>query len=232
MGPLVLHQALEQSCDVYFYTVAMRLGLARLVNGLRQFNLGKLTHIGLAEEAPGFLPHISGPMDSLHDRTNAIFMGIGQGPIAVTPLQMACAYTALLRGGEWMRPQIIQGVRRPPPRPIRIRPADLAVIKQGMWEVVHAPLGTAFNLKMKLPIAGKTGTAQTAERLDVNGKITVKKGDDGWFASYAPATNPRYVAVCVVEMTSKEGAGSAGPIVRQTFLDMEKRGYLPQVDVP
>ena len=84
---------------------------------------------------------------------------------------------------------------------------------------------------MALPVAGKTGTAQTAQVQVINGKKTVVKGDDGWFVGYVPAENPKYVIAAVVEMGG-EGGSSAALLVRQCVLALETRGYLPKVDKP
>ena len=230
-GPLNMVQALEQSCDTYFYRVGMKLGLKRLVEGYRAFGLGSATGIGLHEETSGYLPPVQPDRSQFRITDWAIMMGIGQGPMAVTPLQMANAYTAMLRGGVWMQPQIIEQLHRPPPRLLHLNVPALSSVHQGMYLVVHGPNGTAPLLRMGLPVAGKTGTAQTAERIDINGKITIKKGDDAWFVGYVPANKPKYVLVAIVEMGG-DGGRRAGPIVKTCIQLMQQRGYLPQAATP
>ncbi|HTV48325.1 MAG TPA: penicillin-binding transpeptidase domain-containing protein [Phycisphaerae bacterium] len=230
-GAIDMPTAIEQSCDVYFYTVGMRLGLARLTDGLRSFGLGATTGVGLPEESAGFLPNVDVlENNALAVRTDPIFMGIGQGPISATPLQMATAYAALLRGGLWIAPQLIQGLGPQPQRQIQLNTDELAYIRQGMYLVVHGSSGTAHALQMNIAVAGKTGTAQTSERITQDGKTTVLHANDGWFVGYVPADNPQYVIAAVVEMTGGEGGSTAAPIVRQCIIDMEKHNYLPQVD--
>ncbi len=230
-GPLTLVGALEQSCDTYFYQVGMRLGFKRLVAGYREFGLGRPTGVGLPEDSGGSLPRVHGKGTSLADQTNAIFLGIGQGPITLTPLQLANAYTALLRGGIWMAPQLIEEFPRPPPRRIKLEAADMGYIWRGMYQVVHGSKGTAPVLRMNIPVAGKTGTAQTRQLLRKNGKMTLVKGDDAWFVGDVPANDPKYVIAAVVPMGG-DGGRRAGPIVRQCILDMEQNGYLPKLDTP
>ncbi len=230
-GPLNMVQALEQSCDTYFYRVGMKLGLQRLVAGYRTFGLGSATGLGLHEETAGYLPPEQPDRSQFRITDWAIMMGIGQGPMAVTPLQMANAYTDMLRGGVWMQPQIIEQLHRPPPRIFHLNMPDLSFVRQGMYLVVHGPNGTAPVLRMGLPVAGKTGTAQTAERIDINGKVSIKKGDDAWFVGYAPADNPKYVLAAIVEMGG-DGGRRAGPIVKTCIQLMQQRGYLPQAATP
>ncbi len=230
-GPLNTVEALEQSCDTYFYRVGMKLGLQRLVEGYRTFGLGSATGLGLHEETAGYLPSEQPDRSQFRITDWAIMMGIGQGPMAVTPLQMANAYAAMLRGGVWMQPQIIEQLHRPPPRKFHLNMSDLSFVRQGMYLVVHGPHGTAPVLRMGLPVAGKTGTAQTAERIDINGKVTIKKGDDAWFVGYAPANKPKYVLAAIVEMGG-DGGRRAGPIVKTCIQLMQQRGYLPQAATP
>ena len=230
-GPLNLVAALEQSCDTYFYQVGMKLGLKRLVEGYRAFGLGSATGIGLHEETSGYLPPAQPHRSQFRITDWAIMMGIGQGPMAVTPLQMANAYTAMLRGGVWMQPQIIEQLHRPPPRLFHLNRPDLSAVRRGMYLVVHGPNGTAPVLRMGLPVAGKTGTAQTAERIDIDGKVTIKKGDDAWFVGCVPANQPKYVLAAIVEMGG-DGGRRAGPIVKNCIQLMQQRGYLPQAATP
>lgn len=222
---------LEESCDVFFYNVGMRLGLRRLVAGYRSYGLGSPTGIGLADETAGYLPPVDGAMSKIKRLDDAIMMGIGQGPMAVTPLQMANGYTALLRHGLWMRPQLMEQAHRPPPRRIPLNLDDLPFIFKGMYLVVHGPLGTANMVPFPLPVEGKTGTAQTAELVRQNGKLTVVKGDDGWFIGCVPADHPKYVIAAVVEMGGY-GGQVAGPIVNTCIQLMQKSGYLPEAVHP
>ena len=230
-GPLDLTGAIEQSCDTYFYHVGLWLGFQRMVAGYREFGLGQLTGVGLGDESRGRLPPAHGARDGVSNRTNAIFMSIGQGPLAVTPLQMANAYTTLLRGGIWMAPRLITEFPGPAPRRVPIDTAALPAIRLGMERVVRGPHGTAPILRMAMAVAGKTGTAQTVRRVRRNHHWTVVKGLDAWFIGYVPANHPQYVLAAVVPMGG-DGGRRAGAVVRQCIWDMEHYGYLTKVDGP
>lgn len=160
-GPTDVVSGIEESCDVFFYTVGMKLGLTRLVAGYRSYGLGSPTGIGLAEETGGYLPPTDNSISKIKRLDDAIMMGIGQGPIAVTPLQMANGYTALLRGGLWRQPQLIEQLHRPPPRKININTSYLKYIYKGMYLVVHGPLGTANTVNFTLPVEGKPARANS-----------------------------------------------------------------------
>ena len=228
-GPIDVVHAIEESCDVYFYTVGMRLGFNQVVHTYRSYGLGSPTGIGLPDESAGMLPTPRLGPETQTQRINSIFMGIGQGPMAVTPLQMANAYTAMLRGGIWMPPILIRGMRHPKPRRFYLNPSALTAVRQGMYLVTHGARGTAPVVGGSgIDASGKTGTAQTREAKKVNGKMTIIKGDDGWFVGFAPSGDPRYVVVGMVEMGG-EGGATAAPIVRQCMLDMQARGYLPRM---
>ncbi len=229
-GPIDVVHAIEESCDVYFYTVGMTLGFDRVVHVYRDYGLGSLTGIGLPDESRGMLPTPRPGTETQTERINSIFMGIGQGPMAVTPLQMANAFTAMLRGGVWMPPILIRGIPHPKPRRFYLNPSALATVHRGMYLVTHGAQGTAPVVGQSgLDASGKTGTAQTREIKKIDGKMKVIKGDDGWFVGFAPSDNPRYVVVGMVEMGG-EGGATAAPIVRKCMLDMQALGYLPRMN--
>jgi len=176
-GWLTYRDALERSCNVYFETVADRLGIATLSDWMGRFGLGRPTGIGI-EEFKGWVPAGARGGDfRAHWRATGFSGGIGQGYIAATPLQMANIAATIARSGIWMRPQLVipasDGEPMPPMRPAKIEvpdrvdlhldPEALAACKLGMIEVVNARAGTGKAAHMKdLFVAGKTGTAQGA----------------------------------------------------------------------
>jgi penicillin-binding protein 2 len=180
-GFLTYSDALERSCNVYFETVADRLGIERLSDSYRRFGFGRPTGIGIGE-AYGRLP------SSYHDivpglrRSIGFYGGIGQGWIAATPIQMANGAAMIARNGIWMRPRLVlpgADGNLPPLRKgdwqkvpdrvdLNLPPEALAAARLGMFNVVNSPNGTGeglvkgdFQLE-KLGICGKTGTAQAA----------------------------------------------------------------------
>ncbi len=229
-GPVDVQRALEQSCDVFFYTMGMRLGLQRIVAWDRAFGLDRRVHLGLIEDSRGLLISPHAKLTPLQARNDAIFLGIGQGPIAVTPLQMANAYAALLRDGLYKTPRLIVGAERPAPYQIPIASDVLPLVRRGMRLVVAGAKGTAPVMRMRIPVAGKTGTATVFRNVIKHGKQTVIKEDNAWFVGYVPANHPKYVIAAVMEFGG-EGGAAAAPLVRQAILALERNGYLPPVDL-
>ena len=174
-GFLTYSDALERSCNVYFETVADRMGMDRLSDWMGRFGLGRRTGIGI-EEYPGRVPKKEDHF--ANRRTTGFLSGIGQGFVAATPLQMANVVATIARGGIWMRPQLLMAdpasghlpATRPStiPEPdavdLHLDPGALAACRLGMINVVDGAAGTGKMAHMNdLLIAGKTGTAQAAE---------------------------------------------------------------------
>jgi len=214
-GEVTLGDALCQSCNVYFFHHARRLGFESLRAWVERFGFGRPTGVRLPGESSGKLPR-SGPE----------LLAIGQGELTATPLQVARMVAALANGGRLVTPRIIL-TTDPPTRPegsgraeagsysaeaaevekiADLTPTTLAVIREGMRRVVADPLGTAHGtLHGSRPsVAGKTGTAQAGP-----GRVS-----HAWFAGYAPADRPR-VAIVVALEHAGDAATSAGPVVRR-----------------
>ncbi|MCL2645388.1 MAG: penicillin-binding transpeptidase domain-containing protein [Phycisphaerales bacterium] len=251
-GPLQLADAIAQSCNIYFYTLGGRLGTERLVSWLSAFGLGRDSGLELHDQ-DGLLPQPRQNPDE--DQYNAILMGIGQGPVFATPLQMASAYATLLRGGQWIQPHIFADTVPQTSQMFHIAPEHLAAIREGMRRTVT--VGTAKKvMTLHIPVAGKTGTADVKRKAFddeghpvfdplKNADGTPKLGPDGqpqfaraftagtdaWFVGYVPADKPKFVIAAVMEFGGHGGAFSA-PIVKETILQLEKHRYLPQMDVP
>ena len=166
-GFLTYPEALERSCNVYFETVADRLGIDRLSLWMDRFGLGRPIGIGLAEAAGMRPDSYKGPA-FLRNGITTWTGGIGQGQVAATPLQMANVAATLARGGLWVRPTLTTpaiGVTADGPDRVQIRadPAFFALAKEGMTAVVNSESGTGKMLRRDgLSVAGKTGTAQVA----------------------------------------------------------------------
>ena len=205
-GTVNVLSALQHSCDVYFYQVGMKLGIDLLLKWCREFRLGEATGIDLPGEASGT---IAGPeWKKRRFRENwyqgdTINYSIGQGYLLLTPLQIARIYAAIANGGKLVTPFLCERAYREP----TAMPVDrekLAVVQKGLDYVVRKGTGARAG-KFGVTIAGKTGTAQNAH------------GDDhALFAGYAPADDPRYVAVAVIE-AGKHGSSVASPIVGEVL---------------
>ena len=186
-GFLTLADALERSCNVYFETLADKMGLGGVSGALSRFGLGQTTGIGIPE-AKGRIPvpraiGRSAIYESEYDRRLSWLAGIGQGQVLATPLQMANVASSLARGGIWMRPKLLTGesaeaVYKHPAedvRDLKLSPLALRTVKEGMINVVHGPAGTGTEPKiLGIPIAAKTGSAQASKfsipLRDANGK--------------------------------------------------------------
>ncbi len=231
-GKVDLLGAIQHSCDVYFWRLAENVGLDRIAEVAREYGLGSPTNLGINGDSAGLIP-TKGWYEQ-HTRykvgyaTNA---AIGQGDVEATPLQMAMAYAAIANGGTLYVPQVVEQIEAndghviatySPTEAHKIKtPADvLDTWKRGMWKVTNEPGGTAFEHGHVdiVPVMGKTGTAEVKkhhrqdDERDLDGWHP--NSAHAWFAGWAPAENPEFVIVVMVE---HGGAGGtvAWPIAKQ-----------------
>ncbi|MGC8916008.1 MAG: penicillin-binding protein 2 [Thermoanaerobaculum sp.] len=215
-GHVALEEAIEASCDTYFYSLARDAGIDRLARWARLFGLGSPTGIELSGESSGLVPD-----DEWSRKTRGqpwyagetISVGIGQGPILVTPLQLAVAYAALVNGGFLVTPHLVAGQGQPP-RPLGLPPEALATVRRGMERVVQGERGTAHRLAaLGVPLAGKTGTAQVMRKKEgvTWRELPWEQRHHALFVGYAPADDPRIVVAVVVEHGG-DAASVAAPV--------------------
>ncbi|MGQ9835983.1 MAG: penicillin-binding protein 2 [Thermoanaerobaculaceae bacterium] len=215
-GSVNLVEALEVSCDTYFYALARDAGIERLAAWARLFGLGSPTGIELPGEASGLVPD-----DAWSRRVRGqpwfagetISVGIGQGPILVTPLQLAVAYAALVNGGFLVRPHLVRG-QGAAPKPLPLPSDALAQVREGMERVVRGARGTARRLAGLAGIlAGKTGTAQVMRKKEgvTWRELPWTQRHHALFVGYAPAHDPQLVVAVVVEHGG-DAAAVAAPI--------------------
>jgi penicillin-binding protein 2 len=206
-------KALRESCDVYFYQLGVLTGIDPIVQWAQSLGVGKTTGIALPGEVAG---NIGGPDWKLRRFGERWYQGdtvnyvIGQGFLLVTPIQMACLFACIANGGKLFRPRLISD------EPIEYNEISLSseilkTVQKGLEGVV-GPRGTGEAAgKFGVSVAGKTGTAQNPH------------GEDhAWFAGYAPADEPRYVAVALVEGGGK-GSEVAAPIVGRLLATLVER---------
>ena len=222
-GTVNAHLALKLSCDVYFYTLGQKLGIDKIAHYARMFGLGSATGIDLSGEKKGLVPD---PAWSQKERKQPWYPGetisvsIGQGPVLITPLQMAEMTALVANGGYKVTPHLLKDAKLPPPEHVAIDPDALAVVRGGLWGVVNEPGGTAYG-SARLPgveIAGKSGTVQVityAQRMRPE-DLPFKYRDHAWFTSFAPAENPELVVAVLAE---HGGGGSrvAAPIAQALY---------------
>jgi penicillin-binding protein 2 len=231
-GGVDVERALKVSCDIYFYTVGGRLGVDKINEYARRLTFGEISHIDLDGERAGLVPstqwRTEHPVrgDAKWYPAETISVAIGQGPLIVTPLQVANMTAAVANGGKVFQPHVVRYVDRVqkdgsykrfrvPSRvlhEVKLAPGALKAVRDGLWEVVNGEGGTGGNARVPgLNIAGKTGSVQV---IAYSGWIKAtslpfKYRDHAWFASFAPANNPQMVAVVFVEHGGAGGADAA-----------------------
>jgi penicillin-binding protein 2 len=240
-GNLNMREAIARSCDVYFYKVAEKLGIDRMAPFMTAFGYGVLTGIDIPGEKPGLMASpewkkraFKRKQDQVWFPGETISMGIGQGPITVTPLQQAHFAAEIGESGKIIAvPRLVSGIRAPGATeivrktPQMMKPVDIGTDEQ--WAVVHdgmmgavGPGGTAYvaGLGAQYKFAGKTGTAQVFT-LKENQKyktseIEERKRDHAWFIAYAPVDDPK-IAISVLVENGGFGASAAAPIARKVL---------------
>jgi penicillin-binding protein 2 len=231
-GKLVLVDALAESCDVYFYELARKVGVDAIAAMARRFGLGTRLGIDLPGERAGLVPDKAWKRTALGahwHQGETLVVGIGQGFLQATPLQMA-VMTARLATGHAVLPSIVRGAAAQnaqatagPAPPVGVSDRSLTYVRRGMLEVVHGQRGTAraHQLGAGLAMAGKTGTSQVrrisrSERLTglrKNEEKPWEERDHALFVAFAPFNEPRYALAVVVEHGGS-GSTTAGPIAR------------------
>ncbi len=225
-GTLNLTGAIRESCDVYFYQLALRVGLEKILNGMPQLGFGVPTGIDLPSEVSGTFPPSTEWYDLRYGSngwTNSVVLnlGIGQGENAQSPLKLAQFFSAIANDGILPTPGVAQ--RGPVAEPAGVLPLSeeqLEVLKSAMVEVVNGASGTARGSRLRRwTLAGKTGTAQNPH------------GEDhAWFVGFAPAADPRIIAVAIVE-GGGHGSSVAAPIIsRLVGYFLENEGVPPEVE--
>ncbi len=234
-GHVALNRAIFQSCDVYFYDLAYRMGIDRFSKSLKRFGFGKKTGIDLPHERSGVMPSAEWKKKRFDQNWypgDTVNIGIGQGYWTVTPLQLAHAVATVSMRGVRMQPHVLRGVRISRNLPEKLVSTQqlnsVAVRNSKYWDyildamvhVVHGPGGTAgrSGRGAKYKFGGKTGTAQVfsvAQNKSYNASRLAKKlHDHSLFIAFAPAGKPEIAIATIVE---NAGGGSkvAAPLTRQ-----------------
>ena len=236
-GSMNLHQALQQSCDVYFYSLAQELGIDRLHSFMTRFGFGRKTGIDISGELSGLMPSREWKRRVRNKHWypgETLIAGIGQGFMLATPLQLAVATATLSNRGQFKQPRIVFAmddakldemtvVPSTQQNTIYLRhPAYWNVSIGGMKAVVHGLRGTAYEIgkESEYRFAGKTGTAQVIaikQKESYNAKkISKKFHDHALFVAFAPLKNPR-IAVSVIVENGGSGSETAAPIAKQVM---------------
>jgi penicillin-binding protein 2 len=239
-GTVNMRHAIQQSCDVYFYTVANRLGIDRMHDFMTTFGFGELTGIDIPGEKPGLMPSTEWKRHAYKRAAEQVWfpgetisVGIGQGYMLATPMQLAHAVSGIASRGQIFKPRLVTGVRPAgstavTPRDVQPEPS-LTAVTADQWSVVvdglelaTGPGGTAAAATAGTPykIAGKTGSAQVftiGQNEKYNEKqVSERMLDHALFISFAPAEDPK-LAVAVFVENGKHGGSTAAPIARKIF---------------
>ncbi|MBA1322787.1 penicillin-binding protein 2 [Pseudomonas plecoglossicida] len=229
-GWVDLDLAIMRSNDTYFYDLAHKMGIDRLSTYMNKFGLGQRVSLDMFEESSGLMPTREWKRATRRQAWfpgETLILGIGQGYMQTTPLQMAQATALIASKGKWFRPHLAKTIEGQPPvdeNPIEdivLRdPSDWAKVTHGMEQVMHNARGTARAAATgaQYRIAGKSGTAQVVaikqgEKYDRN-KVQERHRDHALFVGFAPADDPKIVVSVMIE-NGEAGGRVAAPVMRQ-----------------
>jgi len=224
-GTMNITSAIEQSCDVFFYDVSNRANIDRIADVANRFGLGQACGIDLPGERPGLIPSRAWKLKTRKEAWHpgeTLSVGIGQGYVSTTPLQLAVMAARIANGGYKVMPRLVRESGEvsdggePPTAAalglpsLKMPATALDLVTQGMKLVVGSPRGTAYRARIKEPefaMAGKTGSSQVRRITKREREAGLKKQeqlpwedrDHGLFVCFAPVGNPRYACAVVVE---------------------------------
>ena len=218
-GNISLHRAIAQSCDVFFYNVANRLGIDRIAHYADMAGFGHKTGIDLPNERDSTMPSTRWKMRMFRQKWYAgevISVGIGQGAVTASPLQLAAAEGGLAVRGKWYQPHLVKGIAPKVLRSGGLQTENLEDVISGMYGVVNEGGTGRFAALPGIKVCGKTGTAQLASNQLLKGsKLGETMKDNAWFIGYAPEEAPEIVVVALFE--NGEHGDRASWIVRDVL---------------
>lgn len=223
-GPVNLRRALVESCDFYFYEMGRRLGVDKISTYARLLGLGSSTGTGLLEEKEGVVPSSEWKKKTLKAPWypgETISYAIGQGYLAITPIQVAIMISAIFNGGYLHKARLtLDPVDEQRPYKLPIKDRTLELIKDALWGVVNEPRGTGSKARVEgWDVSGKTGTAQTRSlnivEKDIN-RVPYHLRDHAWFAAVAPKEDPQLTVVVLIEHGG-HGGSAAAPVAGKIF---------------
>ena len=235
-GFMNLHDALVQSCDVYFYTIGHRLGIDTIAKYAKRFGLGRSTRLGLSREKKGLVPTTQWKLLNKKEPWQlgeTISASIGQGFNLVTPIQQVIMMAAVANRGILLKPYLVKRIEGPEGQlrqeffpeiigQIGVDPDHLEQVRMALRDVVNGARGTGKKSRLKnIIVSGKTGTSQVVrmksdEELEKGEAIPVKYRDHAWFVAFAPYEKP-VLAVAIIVEHGGHGGATAGPIAGKIF---------------
>src|SRR5690242_12044634 len=217
-GVVDVHRAVNQSCDIFFYNLGIRLGIDRISYYATKLGLGHKTGIDLPSEEPGLMPSEEWVQRAFHRRWypgETVSVAIGQGAVITTPLQLARMIGGIASGGVFMQPHMLKDAANVGEDKFPLSDSTVEKVTEDMYGVINRG-GTGAALKLQdIEFSGKSGTAQvigynTRDRVGKQKRFV----DNAWFVGYAPRRNPEIVVSVLVQESGKHGGEAAGPVVR------------------
>jgi|TARA_R110002072_G_scaffold11431_38_gene51768 penicillin-binding protein 2 len=242
-GRTDMNKGIAESCDVYFYELALKVGIDKIAEMAYRLGLGSDTGIDLPNEVAGTIPTKAWKQAAIGERWQigeSLIAAIGQGFVLATPMQLA-VMTARLASGRAVTPHVVRGQRAvegdivngvAEAESLGLPPEHLKVIHNAMDDVTNSRKGTAYRYRIEQEdwtMGGKTGTSQVRRITPAERKAGVIKNEDlpwsrrdhGLFVAFAPVDNPRYACAVVVEHGG--GSKAAAPIARDLLLEAQRR---------
>jgi penicillin-binding protein 2 len=237
---MTVSTALANSCDTFFYNVALRFYERKdspLQRWSRSMGFGSGTGVDLGPETKGLVPTpawrrktFKSEVDKIWTSGDSVQLSIGQGDLLVSPLQMTRAYAMIANGGKLVEPHLVRSVEEPraegeppvvlrpytpkPAREIGLDPSAVQVVQDALYDATHASYGTSQHVfgSFPVPIAGKTGTAEKFVKLP--GFTGLR--DQSWWCGWGPYQSPE-IAVCAMIENGGHGGTAAAPVALQVF---------------
>lgn len=236
-GAVSVANALKVSCDIFFYNVGARLGVDKIHDYAKNLTFGEVSGIDLDGEKAGIVPSTEWAEKKQHRKwypSETISVAIGQGPLIVTPLQVANMMAAIASGGKVYQPHVVRKIAHTNPdgttvmravqpqilHDIHLSPAALQTVRLGLWKVVNEEGGTGGNARIAgLDVSGKTGTVQVIRQTGwiSTANMPFMARDHAWFASFAPRDNPQLVVVVFVEHAGTHGGIDSAPLAKLMY---------------
>ena len=249
-GHVNLHDALVQSCDVYFYTIGNKLGIDVIADYANRLGLGRPTGINMIGEKSGLIPNTQWKLRAKKEAWllgETISASIGQGFNLVTPLQQVSMISAVANGGILVQPSLVKKIENQDgqveaeffpkiTKNVKIKPDTLESIRSALRGVVNGKRGTGRRSRLKdIIVSGKTGTSQVVklkvtEASESEDKIPLRFRDHAWFVAFAPYENPE-VGVAVIVEHGGHGGSAAAPIAGKLLKEYFKHNPLKKQDL-
>ncbi len=236
-GAVSVANALKISCDIFFYNTGARLGIDKIAEYAHNLTFGEVSKIDLDGEKAGIVPSTEWAAKKQHRKwypSETISVSVGQGPLIVTPLQVANMMAAIANGGTVYRPHVVRMIEKNSPdgkvqklqvasevlHKVNLPANAVETVKLGLWKVVNEEGGTGGNARIAgLDISGKTGTVQVIAQSGwfSTAGLPFMQRDHAWFASYAPKDNPQMVVVVFVEHAGAHGGTDSAPLAKMLY---------------